>query len=63
MIGSTIVLRNIGSGTVTLARGSGVALRSAGSTTDANKSLAQWAFATIVMEANDAWVISGTGVS
>jgi hypothetical protein len=63
VIGSTIVLRNIGSGTVTLARGSGVALRSAGSTTDANKSLAQWAFATIVMEANDTWVISGTGVS
>lgn len=63
VIGSTIVLRNIGSGAVTVARGSGVVLRIAGSTTDGNKTLAQWGMATLVMEADDVWVLSGTGVS
>lgn len=62
-VGTTIVSRNVGSGTVTITRGSGVSLRKAGSATDANVALAQWGMATMVMEAANTWVITGTGIS
>jgi hypothetical protein len=62
-IGTTIVIRNVGSGIVTLTRGSGVVLRIGGVTTDSNKSFAQWGLATLLKEAADTWVVSGAGVT
>ena len=62
-IGTVLVVRNIGAGVVTLTRGSGVALRISGSTTDGNKALAQWAYVTLLQEATDVWVATGTGIS
>ncbi len=61
--GSTIVLVNTGAGAVTIARGSGVALRIAGSSTDGSKTLAQYGVATLFMPVADTWYISGAGVS
>lgn len=63
VVGATYNLRNIGAGSVTVTRGSGVALRKAGSATDANVTLAQYGWATLTMEATDVWVISGSGIS
>lgn len=62
-IGATIVVRNVGSGVVTIGRGSGVAARIAGQATDQAVSVAQWGMATCVHEANNVWVITGTGIS
>jgi hypothetical protein len=62
-IGTTIVVRNIGTGAVTITRGSGVVLRIGGTSTDSNKTLAQWGLATLLKEAADTWVISGAGVT
>lgn len=62
-LGAAFNLRNFGSGIVTLARGAGVSLRLAGSSTDADKSLAQYAQATVVQEDTNIWVINGTGVT
>jgi len=62
-IGTAVVVRNIGSGAVTLAQGSGVTLRIAGASTTGNKTLAQWGMATLVQEATDVWVANGTGIS
>jgi hypothetical protein len=61
--GTTIVLLNIGTGVVTVARGAGVSLRIAGSSTDSNKSLAQYGLATLYKAADDSWIISGGGVT
>ena len=61
--GSTIVLVNTGAGAVTIARGSGVALRIAGASTDGSKTLAQYGIATLFMPVADTWYISGAGVS
>lgn len=62
-VGAAIVVRNVGSGIITLTRGSGVALRKAGSATDANIAVAQWGMATLIHEATDVWVVTGTGIS
>lgn len=62
-VGAVICLRNIGAGAVTLTRGAGVTLRTAGSATNANRALAQYGFATLLHEAADVWVVSGTGLS
>lgn len=62
-VGSTIVLVNTGAGAVTIARGAGVALRIAGSSTDGSKTLAQYGVATLFMPVSDTWYISGAGVS
>lgn len=63
-IGTMITLRNANaSGAVTIARGTGVVLRKAGSGTDANATLGAWGMATLLKEGTDSWVISGTGVS
>lgn len=59
-VGAAIVLRNIGTGAVTITRGTGVTLRSAGSATDENKVLTQYGEVTIVQEATNVWVLSGT---
>lgn len=62
-VGTVLLVRNIGSGVVTLTRGSGVALRIPGSATDGNKSVAQWGYVSILQEATDVWVATGTGIS
>lgn len=61
--GTVIVVANIGSGAVTLARGSGVALRIGGSATDSNKTLAQHGIASLLKLDTNSWYVSGTGVS
>jgi hypothetical protein len=62
-IGTAIVVRNVGAGTITLTRGSGVTQQIAGSATSKDVALAQWGFATLVQEAANTWVVSGTGIS
>ncbi len=61
--GTAIVFRNVAGSTVTITRGAAVTLRIAGSATDQDVALAQWGMATAIMEQNDVWVISGTGIS
>lgn len=61
--GTPIVLINEGSGSVSIARGAGVVLRKAGSSTDANVTLAANGMATLIKTADNIWRISGTGVS
>jgi len=61
--GTVIVVANIGSGAVTIARGAGVALRIGGSATDGDKALAQHGVASLFKLDTNSWYISGTGVS
>lgn len=58
-----ILLINTGAGAVTIARGSGVALRIAGTATDKNMSLAQHAVATLIRASSNMWYIIGPGVT
>jgi hypothetical protein len=62
-VGTVLLARNVGTGVITLTRGSGVTLRLAGSSSSGDKSLAQWGLATLIQEATDTWVVSGPGVS
>jgi hypothetical protein len=62
-VGAHMKLRNKNTGAITLARGAGVALRIAGSATDANVSLAAWASVDLYQDAQDSWVVQGTGAS
>jgi hypothetical protein len=61
--GTTIVVRNVGAGTVTLTRGAGVTQLIAGSATNKDVALAQWGLATLIQETANNWVVSGTGIS
>lgn len=61
--GTIMLIRNIGAGSITVARSGGVTLRRAGVATDANATVAQWGFATLVKDDTNVWSISGTGVS
>lgn len=58
-----ILLVNTGAGAVTIARGSGVELRIAGTSTNKNMTLAQHGIATLMHITGDIWYISGAGVS
>lgn len=62
-VGTIMVIRNIGAGNVTVARSGGVTLRRTGLATDANATIAQWGFATLIKDDTNTWVISGTGIS
>ncbi len=62
-IGTVIVVRNVGAGTVTITRGSGVTQYLAGGSTSKDVALTQWGLATLVQEAANSWVISGTNIS
>jgi len=62
-VGTIIVLANTGSGAVTVSRGSGVALRIAGTATDKNMTLAQHGIASLFKLDTNNWYISGTGVT
>lgn len=61
--GSWIELLNVNTGAVSIARGAGVELRIAGSSTNANVSLAAWGNARLLRYDTDKWLIQGTGVS
>lgn len=61
-VGCAISIRNVGSGSVTITRNAGVSLRKSGSATDADVVLGQWGMATMVHEATNNWVITGTGI-
>lgn len=62
-IGTVLVIRNVGSGAVTLTRGSGVALRIAGTSTDSNKVVTQWGYVSLLKEDTNTWVATGAGIS
>jgi len=61
--GAIIMVRNVGAGTVTLTRGSGVTQTIAGSGTSKDVALAQWGLATLVQETINNWVVSGSNIS
>lgn len=61
--GGTIVLRNAGTGAVTITRGAGVSLYVNGSTTSANATLAIGGVCTLVKWATDTWTVTGSGLS
>jgi hypothetical protein len=56
---TVIPISNTGTGSVTIARGSGVSLYSSGSTTDANKTLPQNTVATLFKASSNVWIVSG----
>ncbi len=62
-VGTAIVVRNVGAGTITLTRGTGVTLQIAGSGTSKDVALAQWGLATLIQEAANVWTASGVGIS
>lgn len=61
--GTAIVLRNVSTQTLTIARGSGVTLTATGSGTNKNCTLAPRGRATLLMEENNVWDLGGVGVS
>lgn len=62
--GFIFTVRNFSaSGNITVTRGSGVALRIAGSSVDQNVTVAPWGQATFVREATNVWSATGTGIS
>jgi hypothetical protein len=61
--GATYVVRNAGSGVLTIARGTGVTLKVNGGTTSANASIAVGGIATLIRWGTDDWTIAGSGVS
>ncbi len=62
-VGTAIVVRNLGAGTVTITRGSGVTQLLAGGSTSKDVALAQYGLATLIQETANAWVIAGTNIS
>jgi|GEM_PF-2112526 len=61
--GDAIYLRSTGNGTLTIARGTGVALRKAGTSTSSNASISSYGAATLIYDGLDSWCIMGSGVS
>jgi hypothetical protein len=61
--GATYVIRNAGSGALTITRGSGVTLKQNGSTTSADAILAAGGQATLIRWTTDDWTVSGSGLS
>jgi hypothetical protein len=62
-VGAAIAVRNVGAGTITITRGSGVTLVLAGGSTSKDVALAQWGLATLIQEAANSWVVAGNGIS
>jgi hypothetical protein len=61
--GATYVIRNAGSGAITVTRGAGVTLKVNGGTSSANATIAVGGLATLIRWGTDDWTISGSGVS
>jgi hypothetical protein len=62
-VGGVYVVRNIGSGNLTLTRGAGVSLKANGSPTSANSVLAVGGVATLIYWGSDDWTVTGSGLS
>jgi hypothetical protein len=62
-VGAAITIVNQGTGTISIAQGSGVTLYLAGNATSGNRTVATFGMATIMKVATDTWFINGTGVS
>jgi len=62
-VGAAITVVNQGTGTISIAQGSGVLLYLAGNASSGNRSVATFGMATIMKVATDTWFINGTGVS
>lgn len=62
-VDTVIPLRNFSTGILTIARGSGVELRIAGSATNKNCAMAPQGMGALVHEASNVWVLSGVGAS
>jgi hypothetical protein len=62
-VGAAITVVNQGTGTITIAQGSGVTLYLAGNATAGNRSVSTFGMATIMKVATNTWFINGTGVS
>jgi hypothetical protein len=60
--GAAIMIVNKGTGSVTVARTSGVDLYLAGNSTSANRTVTTYGMATLIKTDDDEWFISGTGV-
>jgi hypothetical protein len=61
--GAVFLVRNAGTGALTITRGSGVSLLKNGSTTSADAILAIGGVATLVNWGPDDWTVSGSGIS
>lgn len=61
--GATYVIRNAGSGAITVTRGSGVTLKVNGGTSSANATIAIGGIATLIKWDTNDWTIAGSGVS
>jgi hypothetical protein len=62
-VGTIINVRNVGSGALTIAQGSGVTLRQAGTTNTGNRTLAQHGEVSLRKDATDTWYVSGPGLT
>ncbi len=62
-VGGVIIVRNAGSGVLTITRGAGVVLKIAGFNTDQNVALAVGGFCSLIQEATNVWVVTGGGIS
>lgn len=61
--GAVYVIRNAGSGVLSITPGSGVTLKKNGATTSTTASLAVGGVATLIRWATDDWSITGSGIS
>jgi len=61
--GSALTIINQGTGNITVAQGSGVALYLAGNATAGNRTISTFGMATCIKVATDTWFINGTGVA
>jgi hypothetical protein len=62
-VGAAINLINQGTGTITVAQGSGVTMYLAGNSTSGNRTVASYGVATIQKVATDTWFIVGVGIT
>lgn len=61
--GAVYVIRNTGSGVLTITRGAGVSLKVNGGTTSANAALAIGGVASLIRDGTDDWVVTGSGLT
>lgn len=62
-VGDNFVIYNNSSSNITVTQGSGVTLRQAATTSTGNRTMANYALATVLCVASDTYIIAGTGLS
>lgn len=63
-IGTTIPVRNVGAGNLTVTReDAAITVRTAGQSSHSDKVIAQWGLVTFIKEDTDSWVASGVGIT